>query len=54
MEMTPKFIEITSGQNLPPKKFEIVEVQKDKFMLKTEEPDLADSMFVGEERKLIQ
>ncbi len=37
MEMTPKFIEIGSGQNLPPKKFEIVEVQKDNFMLKTKE-----------------
>jgi hypothetical protein len=37
MEMTPKFIEISSGQNLPPKKFEIVEVQKDHFMLKTKE-----------------
>jgi hypothetical protein len=37
MEMTPKFIEITSGQNLPSKKFEIVEVQKDNFMLKSKE-----------------
>jgi WD40 repeat protein len=37
MEMTPKFIEIGSGQNLPPKKFEIVEVQNDIFMLKTKE-----------------
>ena len=37
MEMPPKFIEIGSGQNLPPKKFEIVEVQKDHFMLKTKE-----------------
>ncbi len=35
--MTPKFIEIGSGQNLPPKKFEIIEVQKDHFMLKTKE-----------------
>jgi hypothetical protein len=37
MEMTPKFIEIASGQNLPPKIFEIIEVQKDIFMLKTKE-----------------
>jgi hypothetical protein len=35
--MTPKFIEIGSGQNLPPKIFEIVEFQKDHFMLKTKE-----------------
>ena len=35
--MTPKFIEIGSGQNLPPKIFEIIEVQKDHFMLKTKE-----------------
>ena len=35
--MAHKFIEIGSGQNLPPKKFEIVEVQKDNFMLKTKE-----------------
>jgi hypothetical protein len=35
--MNPKFIEISSGQNLPIKKFEIVEVQKDNFMLKTKE-----------------
>jgi hypothetical protein len=33
--MTPKFIEIGSGQNLNPNIFEIVEVQKDHFMLKT-------------------
>jgi WD40 repeat protein len=33
--MTPKFIEISSGENLPPTRFEIVEVQKDNFMLKT-------------------
>ena len=52
--MTPKFIEIGSGQNLPPKKIEIVEVQKDNFMLKTEETDLADSLFIGGERKLMQ
>ncbi len=37
MEMPPKFIEIGSGQNLPPKKFEIIEVQKDHFMLKTKQ-----------------
>ena len=35
--MIPEFIEIGSGQNLPPKKFEIVEVQKNHFMLKTKE-----------------
>jgi WD40 repeat protein len=35
--MNPKFIEICSGPNLPPKKFEIVEVQKNNFMLKTRE-----------------
>ena len=35
--MNPKFIEICSGSNLPPKKFEIVEVQKNNFMLKTKE-----------------
>ncbi len=52
--MTPKFIEIGSGQNLPPKKIEIVEVQKDNFMLRTEESDSADSLFVGGERKLMQ
>ena len=33
--MTSKFLEISSGHNLPPKKFEIVEVGKDNFMLKT-------------------
>jgi WD40 repeat protein len=54
MEMTPEFIEITSGQNLPPKKFEIVEVQKDNFMLKTKEANLANSLFVGGFRKLMQ
>jgi hypothetical protein len=51
MEMIPEFIEITSGQYLPPKKFEIVEVQKDNFMLKIKETELADSLFVGGERK---
>jgi WD40 repeat protein len=30
-----KFIEISSGQNLPPNKFEIVEVEKNIFVLKT-------------------
>jgi WD40 repeat protein len=54
MEMTPKFIEIGLGQNLPPKKIEIVEVQKDNFLLKTKETDLADTLFVGGERKLMQ
>jgi hypothetical protein len=54
MEMTPKFIEIGSGKNLPPKIFEIVEVQKDNFMLKTEEPESADSLLVCGERKLMQ
>jgi WD40 repeat protein len=39
---------------LPPKKFEIVEVHKDNFMLKTKEIALADSLFVGGERKLMQ
>jgi hypothetical protein len=52
--MTPKFIEICSGQNLPPKKIEIVEVQKDNFMLKTKETDLADGFFVGWSSKLMQ
>jgi hypothetical protein len=35
--MSAKFLEISSGQNLPPQKFEIVEVQKDHFMLKTKD-----------------
>ncbi len=52
--MTPKIIEHGSGQNLPTKNLEIVKVQKDHFMLKTEEPDLADSLFVGGHRKLVQ
>jgi hypothetical protein len=35
--MTCKFLEISFGQNLPPTRFEIVEVQKNNFMLKTED-----------------
>jgi hypothetical protein len=35
--MTCKFIEISSGQDLPTRKFEIVQVQKDTFMLKTKD-----------------
>jgi WD40 repeat protein len=35
--MTSRFLEISSGQNLPARKFEIVEVQKDNFMLKTKD-----------------
>jgi hypothetical protein len=34
--MTCKFLEISSGQDLLPNKFEIVEVQNGTFMLKTE------------------
>ena len=33
--MPSKFVEISAGQNLPPKKFEILEVEKNTFMLKT-------------------
>lgn len=33
--MNPKFLEISSGRNLLPTKFEIVEVEKNTFMLKT-------------------
>jgi hypothetical protein len=35
--MNPKFLEISSGQNLPQMKFEIVEVQKNSLMLKTKD-----------------
>jgi hypothetical protein len=35
--MTPKFIEISSGKNSLPTRFEIVEVEKDIFMLKTKD-----------------
>ena len=35
--MTCKFLEISSGQDLPPKKFEIVEVEKNNFLLKTKD-----------------
>ena len=35
--MACKFLEIGSGQNLPAKRFEIVEVEKNIFMLKTED-----------------
>jgi hypothetical protein len=35
--MNPKFIEISSGKNSPPTRFEIVEVEKDNFMLKTKD-----------------
>jgi hypothetical protein len=35
--MACKFLEISSGQNLPPMKFKIVEVQNDTFMLKTKD-----------------
>jgi hypothetical protein len=35
--MTPKFIEISSGKNSPRTRFEIVEVEKDNFMLKTKD-----------------
>ncbi len=52
--MTPKIIDISSAQNLPPKKIEIVEVKKDHFMLKIKEPDFADSLLFGGQRKLMQ
>jgi hypothetical protein len=35
--MTCKFIEISLGQNLPPMKFEIVEVEENNFILKTKD-----------------
>jgi WD40 repeat protein len=35
--MNPKFIEISSGKNSPGTMFEIIEVEKDKFMLKTKD-----------------
>jgi hypothetical protein len=35
--MTPKFIEIRLGENSAPSRFEIVEVEKDNFMLKTKD-----------------
>jgi WD40 repeat protein len=35
--MNPKFIEISSGKNSPRTMFEIIEVEKDKFMLKTKD-----------------
>jgi WD40 repeat protein len=35
--MSSKFLEINSGQNTPPTRFEIIEVEKDNFMLKTKD-----------------
>jgi hypothetical protein len=68
--MTSKFLEICSGENLPPTKFEIVEVQKNIFMLKTKDShsglletlqnwlqkndSMGDSLFIADENKLLQ
>jgi hypothetical protein len=37
LELSPKFLEISSGQNSTPIRFEIVEVEKDNFMFKTKD-----------------
>ncbi len=68
--MTRKFLEISSGHNLPPKKFEIVEVQKNRFTLKTKDSHvkllrtlekwletnnpMGESLFIGSHKKLKQ
>jgi WD40 repeat protein len=68
--MTCKFLEIGSGQILPPTRFEIVKVEKNIFRLKTKEShvgllrtlekwlesnnSIGESFFIGGQRKLMQ
>jgi WD40 repeat protein len=68
--MACKFLEIGSGQSLPPTRFELLEVQKDTFMLKTKNSHvgllvtlekwlesnypMGESLFIGGYQKLIQ
>jgi WD40 repeat protein len=68
--MACKFIEISPGQNLPSKKFEIVEVEKNNFTLKTKDSHIellvtleewlkinypvGESLFIGGDKKLMQ